>query len=232
MLSAAVLVEAPRVVLVFAPGAGGSTTRDMLRVHAACEARGVSVWRCDAHPLGEGEKRWATTNAAHEGNASHVLAVASRAAATHPSVPVVLCGASFGCRVLAELLRSRREALPSFVAHGLICCGYPLHRPGAPEGADPKRARHLLELPPSCHVAFVQGSHDEFLGPRGIAALRDVTSTMTCTTSLVEVEHGVHTLPGAKALKAAGKTQEQVDAVVIDAIISSAFDIANIQMGD
>ena len=52
-------------------------------------------------------------------------------------------------KVLAEALRTARDQLPD-ACHldALICCGYPLHPDGKPEGADPKRAAHLLHRCP------------------------------------------------------------------------------------
>ena len=138
-------------VLVFAPGAGGSTARAMRELQETeLRARGLAVARCDDEPLDTGEKRWVTSAAGHQGNLAHVVAVCRRAAQRYPDAPLVLCGASFGCRVLAETLRTAREELPAACRRdALICCGYPLHAEGKPEGADPKRAAHLLQLPDS-----------------------------------------------------------------------------------
>ena len=211
------------VVLVFAPGAGGTTAKDMRSLQEVeFRARGMIVVRCDDHPLGAGESRWVTMSAASKGNLAHVAAVVARAAEAHPATPIFLVGASFGCRVLAELLCSASHestlARLGVRTGALICCGYPLHKPDAPEGADPKRAAHLLKLPPSVTTLFVQGSKDEFLGARGLAALRDVTAQMQGPARIAEVPGGGHTVPKAAGLKALGTTQAQVNALVADAI--------------
>ena len=174
----------PSAILVFAPGAGGSTAKIMRDdLHADLERRGLSVWRCDDAPLGTGETRWNTMAPGGSSNAQHVVAVAARAAAAHPNVPLVLCGASFGNRVLAELVRTRFDALPPRTAKALLCCGYPLHAVGKPEGADPKRAAHLTNLPPDVHVCIIQGDQDEFLGGRGMASLTDTVARMPCAAT-------------------------------------------------
>ena len=207
-------------VLVFAPGAGGSTAKAMRALQdEKLRVSGIFVLRCDDVPLSAGEARWATQSAGAKSNLEHVVSVAKLASSRHPHLPIFFCGASFGCRVLAEALRTRRDELPAKVdANALICCGYPLHKPGAPEGADPKRAGHLHQLPRSVTTIFVQGERDEFLGPRGIDALRDTMKEMSGHTSLVEVPGGGHTVPGASGLKQLGKTQAQIDALVVDAI--------------
>ncbi len=222
----------PTAVLVFAPGAGGATANAMRALHVQLEARGMAVWRCDDQTMGAGERRWVTQNAGHTGNLSHVLAVTARAAAAHPNVPLVLIGASFGCRVLAELLSSRRAELPATaVADAVVCCGFPLHAPGKPEGADPRRAAHLLSLPSATRVLFVQGADDEFLGVRGMQALHDVRGRMAARSEVHVVACGEHTVPHAKSngLKALGTTREAVAAGARDAIIGFVTDLLNLK---
>ena len=221
---------AARGVLIFAPGAGGMTAKLMYDhatgrgLHTDLAARGFAVWRCDDHTLGAGEARWNKFQPGHGSNVAHVIAVARRAAAAHPGVPLILCGASFGCRVLAEILREHRDALPAACVNGLICCGYPLHAPGKPENADPKRAAHLLKLPAGdLRVLFVQGTLDEFLGQRGIPALTDIAAQMACATQVVELPNGGHTVPGATRLREIRLTGAQVATIARDAILSFAM---------
>ena len=221
--AAAPSADAPasyRAVLVFAPGAGGTTAQAMKALHEKeLKAAGFHVVRCDEEPMGPQEKRWVTMSAGAKANLDHVCAVATRAAAAHPGVPVFLCGASFGNRVLAEALRLRRDSLPAAVdKDALICCGYPLHKVGAPEGADPKRAAHITSLPLSVHTLFVQGDKDEFLLARGLDALRDVMGQMAGQTTLHAIPGGEHTVPKAKGLKAIGATQAQVNQRIVEAI--------------
>ena len=219
--SSSAATGAPKAVLIFAPGAGGTTAKDMrANVHGELDRRGMRVYRLDDEALGTGETRWNTAAPSSAGNLDHVIAVANRAAAANPGAPLLLCGASFGNRVLAELLASPKkvELLPKGTASALLCCGYPLNVPGKPDGADPKRANHLKRIPPGNTVAFVQGDQDEFNGPRGLDALRDVMAAMACDHELHPVPGGVHTVPMAKGLKALGLTQTQVTTQVCDII--------------
>ena len=244
--SSSAATGAPKAVLIFAPGAGGTTAKDMrANVHRLYKNRNAirssspctlalmlflytrmflysrqRVYRLDDEALGTGETRWNTAAPSSAGNLDHVIAVANRAAAANPGAPLLLCGASFGNRVLAELLASPKkvELLPKGTASALLCCGYPLNVPGKPDGADPKRANHLKRIPPGNTVAFVQGDQDEFNGPRGLDALRDVMAAMACDHELHPVPGGVHTVPMAKGLKALGLTQTQVTTQVCDII--------------
>lgn len=104
-------------VLVFEPGAGGSTAKAMVELHAQLEAAGVHVYWCDP-------ARRNVRNPGHHSNTSRVIATAASAAAAHPGARIVLGGASFGNRVVAELLRTRRDELPPANANALVSCGY------------------------------------------------------------------------------------------------------------
>jgi len=207
-------------VIIFAPGAGGSTAVAMKALHADLRKRGMVVVDCGEQPLKGDESRWVTQSPASKRNIAHLVAVANRAAEAHSGLPILLCGASFGCRVLAETLRTHRCDLPSCVVDALICCGFPLHKPEKPEDFDPKRKQHLLQLPASITTLFVQGETDEFLGPRGMEALREVTAQMAGPTSLEVVPGGTHTVPNAKGLKKLNLTQAQVTARVLEAIVT------------
>ena len=216
------LAPPARAVIVFAPGAGGVTAKQMSALQdGPLLHRGVVCVRCDSYATAPGENRWTTTSPASRGNLAHVVSVAARAAAAHPDVPIFLAGASFGCRVLAELLSAPEAAkLPASVRRdALICAGYPLHKLKAPEGADPKRAATLLRLPSTVTTLFVQGSDDDFLGPRGLEALRDVIGRMAGEATLVALEGGEHTVPKAKRLRQQGLSQRDVDDKVVDAIV-------------
>lgn len=214
--------------IVFAPGAGGSTAKAMVKLHEQLEARGIRVWRCDpdAPPDTTGAwKGWVTTRAGSGKNVGRVKAVCELAAQAMPDATIFLCGASFGNRVIAEVMREHRDELPPRVSSKMICCGYPLHGDGNPENHDPKRLAHLLQLPTTTEVLFLSGKYDTHLGSegRGLASLRDVMAQMTCTTTLVEVPHGEHTVPNVKyvrELKAQhGLTVAQVADLVRDAIV-------------
>jgi predicted alpha/beta-hydrolase family hydrolase len=180
-----------RFVLVFAPGAGGTTAKAMLGLLEQLEREAsVVVRRCE--PV-----RWETRDAGSAHNCQAVLHVAADAANDYPLRRIVLCGASFGSRVVAEVLRRHHAALPARTARALIMCGYPLQAPGEPVDHVQARAMHLLALPSGRRVLFVQGECDEYLGPLGLAALRGVMDRMACATELHVVPRGGHGMPAA-----------------------------------
>ena len=182
-----------RFVLVFAPGAGGTTAKGMLGLLEQLErAADAIVRRCE--PV-----RWDTSDAGSAHNCQAVLDVAAAAAIAYPLRRIVLCGTSFGSRVVAEVVRRHRESLPARTARALILCGYPLQAPGL--SAEPARAMHLLGLPSGLRVLFVQGECDEYLGPRGLGALRAVMGRMACAPELHVVARGGHGMPAAADLK-------------------------------
>jgi len=209
-------VPAPNgAILVFAPGAGGSTSKSMRAMQAKLEAEDqLSVVRCDDQPLGANEARWNTMAAGGPKNIAHIVAVTNRIAAKEPERRIILCGASFGCRVIAETLRTARAQLPTTVANALICCGYPLNPEGKPEGADQKRPQHLLQLPATTQVLMVQGDEDAFNGPRGIVAIKELIAAMSATAELFVVPGGQHTVPEAKGLKQRQLKPQQVETLV------------------
>lgn len=218
--------SSPHTTLLFAPGAGGKTAQAMRRLHADLERAGIIVHRCDDRP----GFKWNTSSPGARKNVDAVLAAAAEASAARPDLPLVLCGASFGCRVLATLLRTRAAELPPRVTDALVCCGYPLHKPGAAEGFQPERANALAEMPNATRVLLVQGSLDEFNGPRGICALREVVARMVDPgrVQLLEVPNGQHTVPEVTRVKELGLTraaaEEQAARLVRDAI--AAFVVA------
>ena len=119
--------------------------------------------------------------------------------------PVVLAGKSMGSRMGCHLAVER----PADVA-ALICFGYPL-RSGA-TGALRDEVLVALRTP----VLFVQGTKDP-LCP--LADLEKVRAQMTAPNELFVVEGGNHSLEvGVRDLRAAGKTQEDVDAAVLAAV--------------
>ena len=119
-------------------------------------------------------------------NNDHVLAAAASAHAVHPTSTVVLCGASFGCRVVAE---GMARDPPPYVSRTIVLCGYPLIGQG---GSSPDRTGHLLRLPADVHACFVEGDKDTFLGPTGLASLREVAGRMRATCGIYELKGGTH----------------------------------------
>lgn len=118
--------------------------------------------------------------------------------------PVVLAGKSMGARVGCHV------ALEEPV-DALVCLGYPLR--GA-SGA--LRSDVLLAL--RTPILFVQGARDP-LCP--LDALETVRRRMQAPSALHVVEGGNHSLEvGARNLRAAGETQDAVDARALQAIRS------------
>ena len=212
-------------VLVFAPGASGSTAQKMRRFQDdVLTPLGLIVSRCDDNALAKGEARWTCQQVGSSSNLRHLLAVVGRAAAAHPGCKLFLAAASFGCRVAAEALRTHGDELRKLgVQPALISCGYPLISPGKPDigqpGYDAKRPASLLNLPATVRVLLLQGTADEYNGPRGIAALKELIPKMSATAELVEVPNGTHGLPTATRLKELGKKQADVDQDVGKAIL-------------
>jgi hypothetical protein len=119
--------------------------------------------------------------------------------------PVVLAGKSMGSRMGCHLAVER----PGDVA-AIVCFGYPL-RSGA-TGALRDEVLRALRTP----ILFVQGSKDP-LCP--LADLEKVRAQMTAPNELFVVAGGNHSLEvGVRELRAAGKTQEAVDAEVLAAV--------------
>jgi predicted alpha/beta-hydrolase family hydrolase len=117
--------------------------------------------------------------------------------------PLYLIGKSMGGRVGCHV------ALEEAVA-GVICLGYPLQS-GA-SGAMRDEVLLALRAP----ILFVQGNRDALCPLDKLAAVR---TRMTAPSTLLVVDGGNHSLEvSAAARKAAGGTQADSDARVLDAI--------------
>jgi uncharacterized protein len=126
-------------------------------------------------------------------------------ARTKHAGPVVLAGKSMGSRMGCHLAVERVGDVAA-----LICFGYPL-RAGA-TGALRDEVLKALRTP----ILFVQGSKDP-LCP--LADLEKVRAQMTAPNELYVVAGGNHSLEvGVRDLRAAGKTQQDVDAAVLAAV--------------
>ena len=136
--------------------------------------------------------------------AAHAAALDEARAKHGAERPVVLAGKSMGSRIGCHLAVER----PGIAA--LVCFGYPL-RSGA-TGALRDQVLLALRAP----ILFLQGSKDP-LGP--LADLAAVRERMTAPNELHVVEGGNHSLEvGVRDLKAAGRTQEDVDQAVLAAV--------------
>jgi predicted alpha/beta-hydrolase family hydrolase len=189
--------EAERPFFLFAPGAG-----------APSSSAWMAGWRDRLATLGEvatldypymraGRKSPDKLPVLIDSHRAALAAARGRAKG-----PIFLIGKSMGGRVGCHL------ALEEPVA-GVVCLGYPLK-----SGAGALRDEVLLAL--RVPVLFVQGTRDP-LCP--LPALAEVRARMTAPSTLVVVEGGNHSLEtSAAARKAAGETQADSDARVLDAI--------------
>ena len=104
---------------------------------------------------------------------------------------------------------------PPYVSRTIVLCGYPLI---GQSGSSTDRTGHLLRLPADVRACFVEGDKDPFLGPTGLASLREVAGRMAAAHEIHVVAHGGHTVPQAGALKSRGLTQDLVTESVAEAI--------------
>ena len=120
------------------------------------------------------------------------------------SGPIFLIGKSMGGRIGCHV------ALQEEVA-GLICLGYPLCG-----GGDRTKLRDKVLRELQTPILFIQGTCD-LLCPLDL--LKEVRSQMKAPNSLHPVEDGDHSLrPTKRGLQAAGKTQDDFDQRILDAI--------------
>jgi hypothetical protein len=118
--------------------------------------------------------------------------------------PTFLIGKSMGGRIGCHV--SLDESVT-----GLICLSYPLCG-----GGDPSKLRDKILRALHTPILFVQGTRDS-LCPLDL--LQDVRNEISAENFLHVVEGGDHSLlVGKKQLRAAGESQEQVDARILEAI--------------
>lgn len=181
----------PRPLILFAPGAGAPSTSPWMDRWAARLAEIGDVERFDYPYVKAGRRtpdRLPVLVSAHR-------AALAQARASRGDVPVVLAGKSMGGRVGCHVALEER-------VDALVCLGYPLR--GA---RGDLRSEVLVAL--RTPVLFVQGSRDP-LCP--LDALEDVRRSMSAPTALHVVEGANHSLEvGAKALRARGESQDDVD---------------------
>jgi hypothetical protein len=192
-------MTASKPILVFAPGAGASSSHPWMQAWARRLSTVGEVRTFDYDYMREGRRRpdhGAMLIAAHR--------QAVRVARSDETQPVILIGKSMGGRIGCHV------ALEEPVT-GLVCLGYPLCGAG-----DPKRLRdkvlHGLRTP----ILFVQGTRDP-LCP--LELLESIRVEMKAPNFLHVVQGGDHSLVVGKShLRDEGQTQEQIDAEVLSAI--------------
>jgi predicted alpha/beta-hydrolase family hydrolase len=185
-------------LILFAPGAGAPSTSAWMRAWARrLESLGAVV-PFDYAYMKAGRRSPDRQPALV---AAHGVALDQARAQHGAERPVVLAGKSMGSRMGCHLAVER----PGVAA--LVCFGYPL-RSGA-TGALRDQVLLALRTP----VLFLQGTRDSLCPLEDLAAVR---ARMVAPSQLHVVEGGDHSLEvRVRDLKAAGKTQEEVDAEVL-----------------
>lgn len=129
---------------------------------------------------------------------AHRLALSE--ATKHASEPVILIGKSMGGRIGCHVALEEK-------VDRVICLGYPLCAMG-----DRTKLRDQVLLDLRTPILFVQGTRDS-LCPLDL--LEQVRSKMQMPNELLVIEGGDHSL---RVSKSAGKSQEDVDLAILDAI--------------
>src|ERR1051325_6982669 len=189
-----------RHFFLFAPGAGAPSSHPWMQSWKKRLQTLGDVEAFDYDYMRAGRKR---PDRPPQLMAAHRAALANARNATGPR-SIILIGKSMGGRIGCHV------ALEESV-DGLVCLGYPLCAMG-----DQRKLRdevlHRLRTP----ILFVQGTRDS-LCP--LPLLERVRGQMTAPNFLHVVEGGDHSLVVRKRqLQAAGRSQEQVDEQIRDAI--------------
>ena len=190
-----------RPFFLFAPGAGAPSSHYWMRRWKAQLETVGQVQVFDYAYMREGRRRpdpLPRLIVAHR----QMLAEAQK----ESNQPVILIGKSMGGRIGCHV--SLEEPV-----NGLICLGYPLCG-----GGDPGKLRDKVLRELTTPILFVQGTRDP-LCPLDL--LERVRLEMDAPTLLHVVEGADHSLLVSKRhLEAAGETQPDMDARILDAITS------------
>ena len=189
-------------LFLFAPGAGAPSSHPWMQRWKARLASHGRVETFDYDYLREGRRRpdpLAQLVAAHRAALAHARETIDE--------PTFLIGKSMGGRIGCHVSLEDK-------VNGVICLGYPLCG-----GGDPSKLRDRVLLELQTPILFVQGTRDS-LCP--LELLEKVRTEMTAPNLIHIVESGDHSLLVAKRqLVATGKTQDEVDQQIQEAI--SAF---------
>ncbi|SDQ06941.1 alpha/beta family hydrolase [Microbacterium sp. cf332] len=168
--------DAAQAVMVLAHGAGAGPDHPFLAGFArGCANAGLEVVRFPFPYIVAGRRLPGTAADAVETWAAVMQAVT----ATHPDLPVVAAGKSYGGR-MASVAAAQGRIDPAL----LVYLGYPLHPPGRP---DRPRVEHLPGV--TGPQLFVSGTRDPFVEP--VADLEAAVSTCV-DAEIVWVEGGRH----------------------------------------
>lgn len=195
------------VVLVLAHGAGaGQTHPFMVRYARGLAERGVDVVTFD-FPYMEAGRRSPDRAPVLEERFRHVIA----AVADDPrlrNATLFIGGKSMGGRMATHVAAAPELwPAPTSLLRGVIVFGYPLNPPGGPSKRSPDRVSHLAHIP--VPLLIVQGTRDNFGGPEEI---RDAAPR----AQVFDVPTGDHSF---KIQKSSGRTQPEMDAEVLEAVV-------------
>ena len=189
-----------QAVYVFAHGAGAGMNHPfMVRASEALGARGVATHRFE-FPYMQAKKNRPDPPAVAQDAVRKAVAEAAR---THPGLPILAGGKSFGGRMTSQAQAS--QPMPG--VRGLVFFGFPLHAPGRP-GID--RAAHLTSV--DVPLLFLQGTRDEFAQ---LDLLQQVVQGLGNRATLHLIDEGDHSF---KVPKRIGKTEADVMNELADTI--------------
>jgi predicted alpha/beta-hydrolase family hydrolase len=197
-------MAASRPVFLFAHGAGAPSSSQWMQAWAARLGTLGDVVAFDYPYMRAGRRTPDRLPALIEAHAAALADARTR----HPGRPVMLAGKSMGSRVGCHLAVSLQDGPDAPAA--VICFGYPL-RAGR-TGALRDQVLLALRLP----TMFLQGSRDFLCPVDDMAAVR---GRMTAPNELHLIDGADHSLElRVRDLRAAGRTQEQVDADTLGAV--------------
>lgn len=187
-------------MVILAHGAGaGSSHPWMVRYAEGLVTRGLHVVTFD-FPYAAARKKVPDPTPKLEAAYRAVVAEA-RAARELAECKVFLGGKSMGGRMASQIVAKGE------VCDGLVFFGYPLHPPAKPAQ---RRDAHLPKI--TAPMLFVQGERDAFGTEDEMVPL---VASLGKSATLLVVPWGDHSLAVPKK---SGKTQDEVDASVLDAV--------------
>ncbi len=194
-------MEATKPFFLFAPGAGAPSSHPWMQRWKTRLREIGEVESFDYDYMREGRGR---PDRLPQLIAAHRAALAEARGKFGSDAPPFLIGKSMGGRIGCHLALEEK-------VRGVICLGYPLCAMG-----DRSKLRDEVLKSLGRPILFVQGTRDA-LCPLDL--LEEVRAAMTAPNFLHVVDEGDHSLGVSKRqLKAAGETQEEVDARILDAI--------------
>jgi predicted alpha/beta-hydrolase family hydrolase len=213
------IAKGPRLCLVLAHGAGAGMEHPfMAAIAQELAARDIATLRYQFPYMQRGEKRPDAPPLCH----ATVRAAVAAAAQLIPEVPLIAGGKSFGGRMTSQA----QAANPLPGVRGLAFFGFPLHPPDKPSI---DRAAHLSKV--KIPMLFLQGTRDNLAD---LTLLRPLVGELENLATLKVLEGADHSF---HVLKRSGRTDEQVNAEMIDAFtawaenLSAAFPIARLGNG-